>query len=154
MTPTTSMPISSRYVRSSVLAHYCFIISPHLLMIISSVRAFTSASLDDRDTRLCFCPQGVSGSRTYIATQGPLPHTVLDFLRMIWEYGIKVQARRCLRTSASSIFRIRGVMDLHPKKVHYSLVLIKMRCGYFVILIVTFVPRSWWWPAGSLRWER
>lgn len=36
--------------------------------------------------------QGVSGSRAYIATQGPLPHTVLDFLRMLWEYNIKVWA--------------------------------------------------------------
>lgn len=35
--------------------------------------------------------QGVSGSRAYIATQGPLPHTVLDFLRMLWEYNIQVQ---------------------------------------------------------------
>lgn len=57
-----------------------------------SVQAFESASFDDSDTRLHFCLQGVSGSRTYIATQGPLPHTVVDFLRMIWEYGIKVHA--------------------------------------------------------------
>lgn len=42
---------------------------------------------------VCMCLQGVSGSRTYIATQGPLAHTVVDFLRMIWEYGIKVQAQ-------------------------------------------------------------
>ncbi|TNN33771.1 Tyrosine-protein phosphatase non-receptor type 12 [Liparis tanakae] len=34
--------------------------------------------------------KGVSGSRAYIATQGPLPHTVLDFLRMLWEYEVKV----------------------------------------------------------------
>ena len=41
--------------------------------------------------KLCFfCLQGVSGSRAYIATQGPLPHTVLDFLRMLWEYDVKV----------------------------------------------------------------
>lgn len=135
MTPTTSMPISSRYVSSSVLAHYCFIISPHVLMIISSVRAFTSASLDDRDTRLCFCLQGVSGSRTYIATQGPLPHTVVDFLRMIWEYGIKVQARRCLRTSASSIFHIRSVTDLIKKK----------KCIIFLCWSRCVVGISWFW---------
>uniref|UniRef100_A0A3Q3WVW6 protein-tyrosine-phosphatase n=1 Tax=Mola mola TaxID=94237 RepID=A0A3Q3WVW6_MOLML len=30
--------------------------------------------------------EGVSGASAYIATQGPLPHTVLDFLRMLWEY--------------------------------------------------------------------
>ncbi|XP_038578106.1 tyrosine-protein phosphatase non-receptor type 22 isoform X1 [Micropterus salmoides] len=39
--------------------------------------------------------KGVSGSRAYIATQGPLPHTVLDFLRMIWEYNIMVVVMAC-----------------------------------------------------------
>ncbi|XP_022619029.1 tyrosine-protein phosphatase 99A-like isoform X1 [Seriola dumerili] len=39
--------------------------------------------------------KGVSGSRAYIATQGPLPHTVLDFLRMLWEYNIKVVVMAC-----------------------------------------------------------
>nr|XP_040049035.1 tyrosine-protein phosphatase non-receptor type 22 isoform X3 [Gasterosteus aculeatus aculeatus] len=38
---------------------------------------------------------GVSGSRAYIATQGPLPHTVLDFLRMLWEYNVKVVIMAC-----------------------------------------------------------
>lgn len=37
-----------------------------------------------------FCVQGVSGSKAYIATQGPLPHTVVDFLRMLWEYDVQV----------------------------------------------------------------
>ncbi|XP_047451289.1 tyrosine-protein phosphatase non-receptor type 22 [Mugil cephalus] len=39
--------------------------------------------------------KGVTGSRAYIATQGPLPHTVLDFLRMIWEYNIEVVVMAC-----------------------------------------------------------
>ncbi|XP_054464701.1 tyrosine-protein phosphatase non-receptor type 22 [Anoplopoma fimbria] len=39
--------------------------------------------------------KGASGSRAYIATQGPLPHTVLDFLRMLWEYNIKVVLMAC-----------------------------------------------------------
>ncbi|XP_063735887.1 tyrosine-protein phosphatase non-receptor type 22 isoform X3 [Eleginops maclovinus] len=39
--------------------------------------------------------KGASGSRAYIATQGPLPHTLLDFLRMLWEYNIKVVVMAC-----------------------------------------------------------
>ncbi|KAM6924353.1 tyrosine-protein phosphatase non-receptor type 22 [Xenentodon cancila] len=39
--------------------------------------------------------KGASGSRAYIATQGPLPHTVIDFLRMVWEYNIKVIVIAC-----------------------------------------------------------
>ncbi|KAM7134389.1 LOW QUALITY PROTEIN: tyrosine-protein phosphatase non-receptor type 18 [Macrochelys suwanniensis] len=39
--------------------------------------------------------QGVNNKRCYIATQGPLPHTVLDFWCMIWEYEVKVIAMAC-----------------------------------------------------------
>ncbi|XP_064861541.1 tyrosine-protein phosphatase non-receptor type 12-like isoform X3 [Oncorhynchus nerka] len=38
---------------------------------------------------------GVSGARAYIATQGPLPHTVLDFWRMLWEYDTEVIVMVC-----------------------------------------------------------
>ncbi|KAM9249274.1 tyrosine-protein phosphatase non-receptor type 18 [Dugong dugon] len=34
--------------------------------------------------------QGADGSQAYIATQGPLPHTLLDFWRLVWEFGVKV----------------------------------------------------------------
>nr|XP_056720744.1 tyrosine-protein phosphatase non-receptor type 18 [Euleptes europaea] len=39
--------------------------------------------------------QGVDNKRCYIATQGPLQHTVLDFWRMVWQYRVKVIVMAC-----------------------------------------------------------
>ncbi|XP_033988174.1 tyrosine-protein phosphatase non-receptor type 22 isoform X2 [Trematomus bernacchii] len=54
----------------------------------------TSSKNDNEYINASFI-KGISGSRAYIATQGPLPHTVLDFLRMLWEYDIKVVVMAC-----------------------------------------------------------
>lgn len=52
--------------------------------------------------------QGTDGSQAYIATQGPLPHTLLDFWRLIWEFGVKVSfgvkvRGKCGQYSGSSL---------------------------------------------------
>ncbi|XP_074873579.1 tyrosine-protein phosphatase non-receptor type 18 isoform X6 [Carettochelys insculpta] len=39
--------------------------------------------------------EGLYRKRCYIATQGPLAHTLLDFWCMIWEYEVKVVAMAC-----------------------------------------------------------
>ncbi|XP_053173301.1 tyrosine-protein phosphatase non-receptor type 22 [Scomber japonicus] len=61
----------------------------------SRVRLILSTSKNDTDYINASFIKGVSGSRAYIATQGPLPHTVLDYLRMLWEYSIKVVVMAC-----------------------------------------------------------
>ncbi|XP_074219510.1 tyrosine-protein phosphatase non-receptor type 18 isoform X1 [Camelus bactrianus] len=42
--------------------------------------------------------RGTDGRHAYIATQGPLPHTLLDFWRLIWEFGVKVVLMACRET--------------------------------------------------------
>ncbi|XP_073326192.1 tyrosine-protein phosphatase non-receptor type 22 [Pagrus major] len=61
----------------------------------SRVKLTLTTSKNDTDYINANFIKGVSGSRAYIATQGPLPHTVLDFMRMLWEYNVKVVVMAC-----------------------------------------------------------
>ncbi|KAM4610256.1 tyrosine-protein phosphatase non-receptor type 22 isoform 2-T2 [Polymixia lowei] len=61
----------------------------------SRVKLTLTVSKHDSDYINASFIKGVSGSRAYIATQGPLPHTVLDFWRMLWEYNVEVIVMAC-----------------------------------------------------------
>uniref|UniRef100_A0AAR2KEC5 protein-tyrosine-phosphatase n=1 Tax=Pygocentrus nattereri TaxID=42514 RepID=A0AAR2KEC5_PYGNA len=54
------------------------------------VKLSLSTSKHDSDYINANFIKGVFGARAYIATQGPLPNTVLDFWRMLWEYNVQV----------------------------------------------------------------
>uniref|UniRef100_A0A8C6S963 protein-tyrosine-phosphatase n=1 Tax=Neogobius melanostomus TaxID=47308 RepID=A0A8C6S963_9GOBI len=56
----------------------------------SRVKLTFTTSKNDTDYINANFIKGFAGSRAYIATQGPLPLTVVDFLRMLWEYNIEL----------------------------------------------------------------
>ncbi|KAK3518961.1 hypothetical protein QTP70_016219 [Hemibagrus guttatus] len=61
----------------------------------SRVKLSLNTSKNDTDYINANFIRGVFGPTEYIATQGPLPHTVLDFWRMLWEYNVQVIVMAC-----------------------------------------------------------
>ncbi|XP_056588790.1 tyrosine-protein phosphatase non-receptor type 22 [Triplophysa dalaica] len=61
----------------------------------SRVKLSLQTSKHDSDYINASFLKGVMGPRAYIATQGPLPNTVLDFWRMLWEYNVQVVVMAC-----------------------------------------------------------
>ena len=45
--------------------------------------------------KCCHFLQDVFNKEHYIASQGPMPTTLNDFWRLIWQYGIKVVVMAC-----------------------------------------------------------
>uniref|UniRef100_A0A4W4H074 Tyrosine-protein phosphatase non-receptor type 12 n=1 Tax=Electrophorus electricus TaxID=8005 RepID=A0A4W4H074_ELEEL len=56
----------------------------------SRVKVTLKTSNQDTDYINANFIKGVDGPKAYIATQGPLPNTVIDFWRMNWEYNVVV----------------------------------------------------------------
>ncbi|KAK9975472.1 hypothetical protein ABG768_020728 [Culter alburnus] len=61
----------------------------------SRVKVTLKTSNQDTDYINANFIKGIDGPEAYIATQGPLPNTVLDFWRMIWEYKVAVIVMAC-----------------------------------------------------------
>ncbi|KTF75431.1 hypothetical protein cypCar_00044065, partial [Cyprinus carpio] len=61
----------------------------------SRVKLTLKTSNQDTDYINANFIKGIGGPEAYIATQGPLPNTVLDFWRMIWEYKVMVIVMAC-----------------------------------------------------------
>ncbi|XP_058266528.1 tyrosine-protein phosphatase non-receptor type 22 isoform X2 [Hemibagrus wyckioides] len=61
----------------------------------SRVKLSLITSKNDTDYINANFIRGVFEPTEYIATQGPLPHTVLDFWRMLWEYNVQVIVMAC-----------------------------------------------------------
>ncbi|KAG9280658.1 tyrosine-protein phosphatase non-receptor type 12 isoform X1 [Astyanax mexicanus] len=61
----------------------------------SRVKVALKTSNQDTDYINANFIKGIDGPEAYIATQGPLPNTVIDFWRMIWEYNVAVIVMAC-----------------------------------------------------------
>ncbi|XP_066523787.1 tyrosine-protein phosphatase non-receptor type 12 isoform X2 [Hoplias malabaricus] len=61
----------------------------------SRVKVTLKTSNQDTDYINANFIKGIDGPEAYIATQGPLPNTIIDFWRMIWEYHVAVIVMAC-----------------------------------------------------------
>ncbi|KAJ8386937.1 hypothetical protein AAFF_G00165340 [Aldrovandia affinis] len=61
----------------------------------SRVKVSLKTSNQDTDYINANFIKGIDGPEAYIATQGPLPNTVIDFWRMNWEYNVAVIVMAC-----------------------------------------------------------
>uniref|UniRef100_A0A3P9I6Z7 protein-tyrosine-phosphatase n=1 Tax=Oryzias latipes TaxID=8090 RepID=A0A3P9I6Z7_ORYLA len=81
--------------------------------------------------------KGMDGPKAYIATQGPLPNTVIDFWRMNWEYNVAVIVMACRefemgRKKCERYFPLPGeeAMSFGPFRI--SCELEQARTDYFI----------------------
>lgn len=92
--------------------------------------------------------KGVHGPRAYIATQGPLANTVLDFWRMVWEYNIVIIVMACRefemgRKKCERYFPCFGEQPMSFGPFHISCEAEQSRPDYFVrTLLLEFQNES------------
>ena len=65
--------------------------------------------------------QGYSGNHTYVASQGPLPQTVIDFWRMVWESKATIIVMSCNEYEMGKVSEITfGPLTMYNSKVDLS----------------------------------
>ncbi|XP_059510563.1 tyrosine-protein phosphatase non-receptor type 12-like isoform X2 [Stegostoma tigrinum] len=92
--------------------------------------------------------KGVYGPRSYIATQGPLANSVLDFWRMIWEYKVIIIVMACRefemgRKKCERYWPLHGDGVLHLGEFQITCEAEQSRSDYFIrTLLVEFQNES------------
>ncbi|KAG8439970.1 hypothetical protein GDO86_005948 [Hymenochirus boettgeri] len=81
--------------------------------------------------------KGVNGPKAYIATQGPLANTVIDFWRMIWEYKVGIIVMACRefemgRKKCERYFPNYGEQPLKFGPFHISCEVEESKTDYFI----------------------
>ncbi|XP_042367545.1 tyrosine-protein phosphatase non-receptor type 12 isoform X3 [Plectropomus leopardus] len=81
--------------------------------------------------------KGMDGPEAYIATQGPLPNTVIDFWRMNWEYNVAVIVMACRefemgRKKCERYFPLLGEEPLNFGPFRISCESEQARTDYFI----------------------
>ncbi|KAL4640748.1 tyrosine-protein phosphatase non-receptor type 12-like [Arapaima gigas] len=106
----------------------------------SRVKLSLKTSSEDADYINANFIKGTKGSRAYIATQGPLPNTVIDFWRMNWEYNVKIIIMACRefemgRKKCERYFPMLGEEPLSFGPFRISCESERSRTDYFVRIL-------------------
>ncbi|XP_071357979.1 tyrosine-protein phosphatase non-receptor type 12 isoform X2 [Trachinotus anak] len=85
--------------------------------------------------------KGMDGPEAYIATQGPLPNTVIDFWRMNWEYNVAVIVMACRefemgRKKCERYFPLQGEEPMSFGPFRISCESEQARTDYFIRTLV------------------
>ena len=75
----------------------------------------------------------MDGEKVYIASQGPLPHTVNDFWRMLWTYKVKVLSLIQRSTLELTVYLLSFNEQMH---VIEELDVAKISLMYFKVVVM------------------